>query len=329
MPREWRPARSWATGRSSRSEARSSGWKFPASACRSATKYTQEAGRTFTRARRTASSAAHWRSGAGTPSPTPPRPPRSSNGAPISSPRWRAQAYWRASRGCGRDARKARWSWTATCCRFLWSTTTATAAPGSPSAGGAHRTSPASWASWPPDSAASSYFRSATGPAGRNRFKWLVRGLDCLGGSLDELHYVVGVRDHGHVVGRDFDRGGPHTLGELALGSGRDGLIALGDQEPGGQRFPGRYPHHVLEGGRRHRLLHGIHAPGLDRVDVGREVVYEVVLRQPGEALLVDVQVRQCRGGGSRRQQSADRFALIKPECCDVDQRDNVRRVCA
>jgi hypothetical protein len=41
------------------------------------------------------------------------------------------------------------WSWTATCCRFLWSTTTATAAPGSPSAGGAHRTSPASWASWP------------------------------------------------------------------------------------------------------------------------------------------------------------------------------------
>src|ERR1700683_363717 len=92
MPREWRPARSWATGRSSRSEARSSGWKFPASACRSATKCTQEAGRTFTRARRTASSAAHWRSGAGTLSPTPPRPPRSSNGAPISSPRWRAGA---------------------------------------------------------------------------------------------------------------------------------------------------------------------------------------------------------------------------------------------
>ena len=57
--------------------------EIPVSTCRSATKCTQEAGRTFTRARRIASWAARWRSGAGTPSPTPPRPPRSSNGAPI------------------------------------------------------------------------------------------------------------------------------------------------------------------------------------------------------------------------------------------------------
>ena len=67
-------------------------------------------------------------------------------------------------------------------------------------------------------------------------YKRLVWGLDCFGGSLDELHHVVRVRDHGHVVGGDFDRGGPHALGELALGVGRDGLIALGDQEPGRQQ---------------------------------------------------------------------------------------------
>ncbi|MGH3421012.1 MAG: FAD-dependent oxidoreductase, partial [Streptosporangiaceae bacterium] len=58
------------------------GWKIPASTCRSATRCTREAARTFTRARRTASSAARLRSGAGTPSPTPPRRQRSSNGAP-------------------------------------------------------------------------------------------------------------------------------------------------------------------------------------------------------------------------------------------------------
>jgi hypothetical protein len=46
------------------------------------------------------------------------------------------------------------------------------------------------------------------------------------------------------------------------------------------------------------RLLDREHDPGLDRVDIGREVVDEVVLREPGEALLVDVEVRQ---GGTRR----------------------------
>jgi hypothetical protein len=51
--------------------------------------------------------------------------------------------------------------------------------------------------------------------------------------------------------------------------------------------------------------LHDEHAPGLDGVDVGREVVHEVVLGQPGEALLVDVQVGQCRSGRSPRQQPA------------------------
>jgi hypothetical protein len=41
------------------------------------------------------------------------------------------------------------------------------------------------------------------------------------------------LRDHRHVVRRDFDGGGVHAGSELALGIGRDGLIAVGDQEPG------------------------------------------------------------------------------------------------
>jgi hypothetical protein len=43
------------------------------------------------------------------------------------------------------------------------------------------------------------------------------------------------------------------------------------------------------------RLLDGEHDPGLDRVDIGGEVVDEVVLGQPGETLLVDVEMGQGR----------------------------------
>jgi hypothetical protein len=75
------------------------------------------------------------------------------------------------------------------------------------------------------------------------------------------------------------------------------------------------------------RLLDREHDLGLDRVDVGREVVDEVVLGQPGEAVLVDVEVRQ---GGTRRallQEGTDRLALIQAERGDVDQADDVGRV--
>ena len=65
----------------------------------------------------------------------------------------------------------------------------------------------------------------------------------------------------------------------------------------------------------------------LHRIHVSREVVHEVVLWQPGEALLVDVEVRQCRGRRSLRQQRAERFALVESEGRDVDQADDVRRV--
>jgi len=49
---------------------------------------------------------------------------------------------------------------------------------------------------------------------------------------LDELHHVLRVGDHGHVVRRDFDGGDAHAGGELALGIGRDGLITVGDLRP-------------------------------------------------------------------------------------------------
>jgi hypothetical protein len=46
------------------------------------------------------------------------------------------------------------------------------------------------------------------------------------------------------------------------------------------------------------RLLDREHDLGHDRVDVGREVVEEVVLGDPGEAVRVDIEMRQgwtCR----------------------------------
>jgi hypothetical protein len=63
------------------------------------------------------------------------------------------------------------------------------------------------------------------------------------------------------------------------------------------------------------------------RVDIRGEVVHEVILGNPGEALLVDLQVREGRGRGALREQPADRLALIQPERRDVDQADDVGRV--
>ena len=129
------------------------------------------------------------------------------------------------------------------------------------------------------------------------------------------------------MVGWDFNGGCAHALGELALGVGRDRLVAVGDQVPGRQRFPRRYTHHVLEGGGGQRLLHGVHDLCLDRVDVSGEVVDEIVLWDPSEALAVDDEMRECWGRGSLLQQRADRFALVKSERRDVDQTNDVRRV--
>jgi hypothetical protein len=107
---------------------------------------------------------------------------------------------------------------------------------------------------------------------------------------------------------------------KLPLGIRRDHLVAVGDQKPGRQRLPGRDAHHLSRGAPVQRLLDREHDLDLGGVDVGREVVDEVVFGQPGEAVLVDVEMRQ--GGPARClvQQGADRFALIQPERGDVDR---------
>ena len=92
--------------------------------------------------------------------------------------------------------------------------------------------------------------------------------------------------------------------GEQPLGVGRDRLVAVGDEVPGRQRLPGRRAHHVAEGAGVQRLLDRVHDPRLDRVDVGGEVPDEVVLGQPGEALVVDAEVRQRGRRRSLREQA-------------------------
>jgi hypothetical protein len=73
--------------------------------------------------------------------------------------------------------------------------------------------------------------------------------------------------------------------------------------------------------------LHGVHDLCLDRIDVGGEVVDEIVLGEPGEALVIDVEVRERGGGWALLQKRADRFALVKPKRRDMDQTNDVRRV--
>jgi hypothetical protein len=56
-------------------------------------------------------------------------------------------------------------------------------------------------------------------------------------------------------------------------------------------------------------------------------VAEEVVLGQPGEALVVDDEVRQGRRWRPGFQQRAQRLALVESERGDVDQADHVRRI--
>ncbi len=75
------------------------------------------------------------------------------------------------------------------------------------------------------------------------------------------------------------------------------------------------------------RLLDGVHHPGLDGIDVRSEVRDEVLLGDPGKPLLVDDQMRQRRRRRTAAQQRSERFALVKAESGDVDERDDIRRV--
>src|SRR5690554_144952 len=53
----------------------------------------------------------------------------------------------------------------------------------------------------------------------------------CVGRGRDQAQHVVGMRDHRHVIGRDFDGGCAHSGGELSLGLRRDRLVTVGDEE--------------------------------------------------------------------------------------------------
>ena len=72
------------------------------------------------------------------------------------------------------------------------------------------------------------------------------------------------------------------------------------------------------------RLLHRVHHPRLVRIDVGREMVHEVVFGQPGKALLVVIEVRDRRSRRSLFQQGSDRFAFVESKPGDVDQSDDI-----
>ena len=85
-------------------------------------------------------------------------------------------------------------------------------------------------------------------------------------------------------------------------------------------------PHHVAEGARGQGLLDGVQHLCLDRVDVTGEVVDEVVLREPHEALL---STNWCAsagvGGPCARSPPSDSPSSIA-EGRDVDQTDDVWR---
>ena len=74
-------------------------------------------------------------------------------------------------------------------------------------------------------------------------------------------------------------------------------------------------------------LLHGVHHPRLGRLDVGGEVVDEVVLGEPAIAARVGEQMRERRRHRPLREQRAERLALVEAERGDVDEADDVRSI--
>jgi hypothetical protein len=103
----------------------------------------------------------------------------------------------------------------------------------------------------------------------------------------------------------------PMRWAKRPLGVGWDRLVAVGDEVPGGERLPGRDGHHLGQRRAGDWLLHRVHDLGFDGVDVGCEVLVEVVFGQPGKTLLVDVEVGERRAGWSLCEECADRFAFV------------------
>src|SRR4029077_6657173 len=118
------------------------------------------------------------------------------------------------------------------------------------------------------------------------------------------------MRNHRQVVRVDLDDRGAHALREKALRVWRNGLISLSNEVPRRNGLPSRLAHRLPECARGERLLHRKHDFRVDRINVTREVIEEIVLRQPCVALLVDIEMYDRRGWWSLGQDRAERFAL-------------------
>jgi hypothetical protein len=70
--------------------------------------------------------------------------------------------------------------------------------------------------------------------------------------------------------------------------------------------------------------LDGEHDLRLGRSDVRGEVLHKVILGNPGEALRIDVEMRERRRRGSLRQQCPDRLAFVESESGDIDQTGDI-----
>jgi len=78
------------------------------------------------------------------------------------------------------------------------------------------------------------------------------------------------------VAQRNLDVIRVQPLRELPLGVKGDRLVVLSDQVPEWHRLPDRHVHHLVEG--RHASPQSVFHSRPDQVDLGREVVDEVVL---------------------------------------------------
>ncbi len=135
----------------------------------------------------------------------------------------------------------------------------------------------------------------------------------------------VGPETITNMARRNLDRHRVHPLRELPLGIRGNRPVVPRDQVPGRQRLPGWRAHHLVQGGQRDRLLRGVHHARPGRVDVSREVVDEVVLREPAEAARVVEHVCKRRRGRAGREERAERLALVEAEGGDVDEPHDVR----
>src|SRR4029077_20917216 len=77
----------------------------------------------------------------------------------------------------------------------------------------------------------------------------------------------------------------------------------------------------------RKSLLDGVQDPCAFRVDVGCEVVDEVVLGEPAEAARVGEEMRERRRDRTLGEKRSERFAFVEAEGGDVDEADDVWRV--